>query len=361
MTQRSASRRPRRRWLLLVIPLALLLALAGGLRLLLQPERMGALIVEQAEAATGLMFELATPARLGLWPNLHLELVGLDVRTAPGEPALLRAERVDLSLPIAVLWAERPEIGRIELLAPDLDLDAVARWLRADVAAGPPKAMTLPEFATTAQASGGRLRLGELLLEDVEARLGGIRDGEPLRLDMQASLVGAAGSTPLTLGLVSTPRQHREGVTLGAFELRLGQPGAAGHALELIGEVDLFLPQRLRLDLQLSLPQPWLLPLPRLPAEAEALLAGPLALSYDGPGDFSGRLRAGRREGEAEFLIAAVPRSLLAWIIDPAGSPLPPAAIRIALPNVDVEGVRIEGLRIEQEPDQAASDAPPTP
>lgn len=360
MSRAPASRRPRRRWLLLAIPLLLLVAMASGLRLLLQPERMGALIVEQAQTATGLQFLVAEPARLGLWPNLHLELVGLEVRAASAGASLLRAGRVDLSLPVSVLWAEHPEIGRIDLLAPDLDLDAVGRWLQGGAESGPPAALTLPEFATSARASEGRLRLGKLQLEDMELQLDPIREGQPLRLDLRASVVSEGDSRPLALILGATPRQHLEGIRLESFTLRLGQPNALGHGLELIGEIDLFLPQRLRLDLQLSLPQPWLLPLPVLPDEAEALLAGPLAISYDGPGDFSGSLRAERSEGEAEFRLDAAPSALLAWIADPSASPLPPAALHLALPSIDIEGFRIEGLRIEQEPDPpVAAPAPP--
>lgn len=360
MSRMPVSRRPRRRWLLLAIPLVLLAAIAVSLRLLLQPERMGALMVAQAESATGLRFELDQPARLGLWPNLHLELIGLRVHDAAAAATLLRAARVDLSLPLSVLWAERPEIGRIDLLQPDIDLDAVGRWLQGGAEAGPPAALSLPEFATLARASDGRLRLGDRLLEDIELQLDPIREGQPLRLDLRASLVGKGERRPLSLSLDATPRQRSEGIRLESITLRFGQPNALGHGLELLGDVDLFLPQTLRLDLLMHLPQPWLLPLPTLPDEAAALLAGPLTIAYDGPGDLSASLRAERSEGGSEFRLIAVPSELLAWIADPAASPLPPAALHLALPAIDIEGFTVEGLRIEQEPDPpAVAPAPP--
>src|SRR5690606_12892271 len=72
------------KWPLLLLGLVLLaVLLLSLLRHLLEPQRLSDFLLRQAGDATGLAFELDSPADVSLWPDLHLVLNGLSVR-APG-------------------------------------------------------------------------------------------------------------------------------------------------------------------------------------------------------------------------------------------------------------------------------------
>jgi hypothetical protein len=352
----AGKRRRRWRWLLLLV-----LLLAGavfGLRFLLQPERMGALLLEQAARASGLQLSVSAPAELGLFPRLRLQLQGLEVRASPGLAPLLRAERVDVALPLAVLWGAEVQSGDIAVLAPMVDVVALQAWLDQEDETGPPAALRLPQFAARVQVSDGRVTAADWQLEDLDLRLSALRDGEPLEAEARFSLLEGEQRRPLTLRLAATPRQQSAGIAIQELLLHLGQPNAAGSGLELSGDIDVFTPQRLRLDLWVNLAQPWLLPLPTLPEQLGRLLEGPMSLRYDGPGDLSARMALERIGADAELRLAAAPRELLAWIDDAAASPLPPAAFSAKVPTLEFNGVRIEGLEVELVPEDASQSGP---
>ncbi len=120
-----------------------LLALSAGAFLLLrhyaEPGRVAALLAEQTRSRLGLDLAFTGPARYALWPRLRLELD--EARFAlPGETApLLAVERVDVSLPWSSLFDSRLVIEELLLTRPQLELDALQRWLAAgdDTAAVP--------------------------------------------------------------------------------------------------------------------------------------------------------------------------------------------------------------------------------
>jgi len=104
-----------------------------------QPERVAALVAEQARTRLGLELNFEPPARYSLWPRLRLQLE--QPRFAlPGETApLLALERLDVSLPWSSLRDSSLVIEELQLEKPQLELTALQRWLDAgDDNAAPP-------------------------------------------------------------------------------------------------------------------------------------------------------------------------------------------------------------------------------
>jgi hypothetical protein len=140
----AAARRPPLR-LLAALGIALLLAMAG-LRLLLQPERVVRLSLEQTGRALGLDITASGLGeyRLGGTPTL----VARDlVARAPGAATpVLTAERVRISLPWETLRGRVRELDftRLEFDAPVLDLAALRDW-RATRPPGPTRLLSLSD------------------------------------------------------------------------------------------------------------------------------------------------------------------------------------------------------------------------
>ncbi len=352
MESRGKPAHRRRRWILVGSLLVGTLALGWGLRLLLQPERMGALIVAQAESATGLRFELDEPARLGIFPRLKLQLIGLSIRQSPQHSALLTAERVELALPLAVLWSSTPEIGRIDVVTPDINLPAVLEWLAVDESnSGPPEAISLPAFATEARISNGTLRAEGFALSDIELELSPLRDSTPATLSLAAEWQGDRESLPFQLISRATPEQTADGIRLRDLHIALSLRDEGEPLLSIAGETDLLPPQRITLALTATLSNPAQLSSTPLPPEITQLLSEPLTVAYDGAANFSAELTLRNENAETPIALSTRLSALLDWIANPERTLLPPAAGRLALPSLEVEGVRIEGLRVELTPD----------
>lgn len=130
-------RRPLKIAALLLLAVAVLAALV--LRHYAQPERVAALLAEQAHTRLGLALKFEPPARYSLWPRLRLQLQ--QPRFAlPGETApLLVLERLDVSLPWSSLRDSSLVIEELQLEKPQLELTTLQRWLDAgDDSAAPP-------------------------------------------------------------------------------------------------------------------------------------------------------------------------------------------------------------------------------
>ncbi len=356
-----SGRRSLRRWWWLGL-LAIALFGVYGLRLFLQPERMGALIVAQAEQATGLRFDLDAPARLGLWPRLHLQLVGARI-SDPTHPApLLAAERIELALPLSVLWSTPSQIGRIDLQSPDIDLPLLLDWLSPPIDAGPPEPLRLPAFATEAHLENGRLRGDGFELSGVDALLSPLRDGESATLRVEGYTSGKTGEDEpreFVVELTAVPRERADGLQIDDFALTVRSATAEPVALTVTGDLGLQLPARLRADFLIAMSDP--LPLPiELPPQLQQWLGEPTRLGYDGPSDLSGELRLRSATEPLTVDLVTRPRALLDWVATGASAGLPPVGGRMAVPDFEQSGVRVSGLRIEigEDPEARPAAAP---
>ncbi|TDR40460.1 AsmA-like protein [Tahibacter aquaticus] len=111
----------------------LLLLLAVGLAIaiqyLAQPERVAALLAEQARSRLGLELAFSGTPRYRVWPRLHLQLLDVQLKLPGDTQALLGAQQLDVSLPWSSLRDSRLVIEQLQLVQPRLELAALRRWL----------------------------------------------------------------------------------------------------------------------------------------------------------------------------------------------------------------------------------------
>jgi hypothetical protein len=355
MTATTAPAAPTRRWRrrrIIVLALVVLVPVSafGLLRWALQPERLGALLLARAAQATGLELAVAQPARLGIWPQLQLELVGLSARAEATDAPLLQAERVDVSLPLSLLWRQQElPLGEVHLRAPRFDLAAWQRWREA-TAPATPAPLQLPDIAVDLQITNGTLHTRDWRIDDVSLVATPLHDGQPFRLDATASLHHGESVLPLLIHLRTLPRQTSEGVMLQVESLHVAADQAVDVA-ELAGEIDLRLPDALRIALEGRVGTAWPGTWPALPEQiAPYLLGQPIVLSYTGAPDFSGVAGLQSRSEQRQFGMEAAPTELAAWLAADPRPPLPPLTATLQLDTLDYEGVRLDGVSVRIDP-----------
>jgi hypothetical protein len=338
-------------WLLLALSVILMVAMLL-LRWLLQPERLGALLVERAERATGLDITVSQPARLGVWPGLQLELIGLDARL-PRRPALLVAARVDIALPLALLWGGELEIGALALRTPRFDLVEWRRWRDAGFEAGPPAPPALPELAAAVRVDDGMLLGDGWQLANIDLDASALRDGLPFSASGKALLLLSELALPARFSFGATPIETGQAIELRELILALGGPGS-DPALKLDGEAAIGIGQ-LQLQLTALVSEEWPTAWPALPAWTRPHVTGrPLQLAYAGGADFDGSLQL--RDDASVFTIDGNPRQLFGWAGADDASPLPPLAASAQLERLELDGVVIEGLKVGLEELPTAND-----
>lgn len=203
---------------------AVVLALLGiAVALLLheyaRPERVAALLAEQAQSRLGLSLAFRPPARYALWPRLRLQLddarFGLPGETLP----LLTLQRLDVSLPWSSLRDSRLVIEELRLQQPQLELGALQRWLaRGDDSDAATPDLSLHLVVTDAT-----------LLQDGKAVAGGISlDGDIDARQMQRWWYELEQAAPNANALPPLPGQARierielDGVRLEGIRIESG-------------------------------------------------------------------------------------------------------------------------------------------
>jgi hypothetical protein len=153
--------RRRRRWIALAVAVALLGVGALIVRHLLRPEAMTAMLVGNARSQLGAELALSESGRFGFVPDLHLVLANPSLKQTPQGIAFLSAKSADVVMPWSVLWSDRYDIQRIELVKPRLDLDALNAWIASRPDAGASPDIRFALRATDATVTAGDKTIAE--------------------------------------------------------------------------------------------------------------------------------------------------------------------------------------------------------
>lgn len=349
----------RRRWpFLLGGVIVLLIALLSLLRYFMQPERLSATLLSEAEKATGLSLRLAAPADIALWPDLNIVLRGLEARSESSPHPILTAERVELALPWSTLWGRELQVHALRLQRPRLDRDALDSWLAARPAPlGPEVPPQLPKLNAELVVTHGRI-VGRgrdaWELADIDVRLSRLLPGENFRLTLGFEY--RDGEQRLPLRLEATGLLHAAGMPVELAPLALRWLGAEGEdLLRLNGQLELAWPHRLQVLLE-GRSQHWPSTWPPLPGDARTDYA--VMLEFIGTPQLRGPLKVEFNRGDLHSQLHGDTGELLAWLAEPGTHTLPPAHGQAQIPLIEHEGLRIEGLRIElRDAGEPATDA----
>lgn len=192
-----------RRFVLVAGGLALLLLLlALGVRMALQPARVTATILDRTGRALGLEITATGIGEYRLRGLPMLVVRDVVVRQPGATTPLLRAERILLSVPWSTIRARGAELNatRIELDAPHLDVPALQRWL----ATRPPAERRTPTLTRGLAVTRGRIDNGSWRIEDLDARLPEFAPGRPVAAQVRGRYVDAATRIPFELAVALT-------------------------------------------------------------------------------------------------------------------------------------------------------------
>lgn len=346
----------RRRWIWLI---AFALLLLGGwlvARMLLQPERLSTFLLQQARAATGLDITLSSPADVGFWPDLHLELDGLSARIPGTDAIVLRAETVEAVLPWSALRAETIQLRSLRLQSPVLDVDALSRWLESRHQEGSPAPFRLPQIDAAVTVASGRIQAADWAVSSFELSLPFLRSGEAARVETSGTIeAGSRAPMPFAATFDFAPSQDGNELRFEPSSLELRTTPDAAPWVRVEGLALLQSSESLRLDIVASLPEwppEWpALPLPNGDAGNEVRID----LDYRGTTGLQGDLALSLARGDADLRGTLRIGDVLAWLDDPAANLLPPLSGEITSDRMEAGGVELRGLRIR------ADDAPRAP
>ncbi|MBA2238634.1 MAG: hypothetical protein H0W24_08065 [Lysobacter sp.] len=207
----------RRRAIVWIALAALLLMIPLSLRWLGQPERVAGVILDELGDSLGLEITAGGDSGYRLRGTPQLVVRDVDVRQPGADTPLLRAERVLLSLPWSTIRARGAELSaqRLEIDAPQLDLQALERWRETRPPAAEPRVPTLQNGLRIVR---GRVIASGWTLEGLELALPSLAPAEP---------VTAAASGRLQAGTTAVPFDLRIALTQPAFDAGLGAAGTA--------------------------------------------------------------------------------------------------------------------------------------
>lgn len=390
----SLSRRAHR-WLIALGVLAAL-ALAGFLLVgwLLQPDRLSAFLLDRIGRELGLELRATGPADYALRPEPRLLLAGLQARAPGAAGPLLVTGRIELSLPWSTLRGRTPEITRVQIDAPQLDLEALYAWLDTRPPADAPT--PLPELTGGLRLRGGRIVAEGWTLAALSVDIDALRPARPTRLVASTRAQGEGFDVPLELELTGVAAGSLDDIRidLAATHLRAGLPDAADPTRIALADGELRIASVLTLttpDLSVSGPDPvpelsgpatlryadqilgfehrgmlpdWPDAWPPLPAPfGDVPAPWTFIASYEGGAGLDAPLRLQAQREGLRFDGRARVFELMAWLEASAASPLPPLEGELEAETMVVEGVRLEGIRLQLTAPAAADDEdePPRP
>jgi hypothetical protein len=351
----GAAGRPRPRWRRagrwLAALLGLLVLAAITLPLWLDASRVAVIVLGEARKATDLDWRIDGEPQLRWRPTLWLRLPGLTAHDREGA-RLLRAERLDVAVPWSTLRGGALQVSALELEAPDIDVEATWRWWQAqpDTPGHP-----LPQLEGL-ELKRGTLRWPGQQISGFDLRLPRFVPGEASRLTASGQW-HAPERAPMPFALVLAAVPEDAPLRFESVHLDLEGEGLVPR-LRAAGRLQTS-PWQLKLEgVMADWPEAW----PPLPSPLSGS-AEPISIQWhqDGKDALQAESRLKVSRGEARFEARGQVQGLERWWAtrnDPEVR-LPPVAGQVSLPRLELDGVRIEGLRLEVSETAEAGDAPP--
>ena len=226
------------RFALITTILLVLLAILGSY--VLQPQRASAYLLERVGSALGLRITASGKAsyRLRGTPQLVLRDV---VAQRPGDAtALLRAQRVFVSVPWSTIRARGSELTaqRIELDAPVLDVPALQRWQ----ASRPPSETRIPTLTSGLRIVRGRIDNDDWRIDGISVDVATLAPGKPVSAHLQGRYLDPPTTLPFDLDVALTKPANDAGMAV------LGNITPQGNGWKLPAQVHLSGPLHLGED-----------------------------------------------------------------------------------------------------------------
>lgn len=346
----------------------------------LEPQRLTTTVLARAGAALKLDLAYDGEPDYALRPEPRLVIPNLSVRDPRDGKLLLSAKRAEISLPWDTLTGGQPVITRIELDTPLLDLPALRRWQ----ATRPPAPFELPTLSKGLAVANGTVRdtafvVSALTLDVPHLKTGDaatgtvagtITAGETViafHAELSAATPGLAssfsldgggalqhGDTPLTFtmslqGNYRSDDQDALAITAPKFVFSGVSP-----LPELTGKANFALGERMRFGFDGRLER-WPADWPALPQPfAQDTSALPITLSYLGDVALNDVLSLTLHRGDTTLAANLRLPELQSWLAAANGSPLPPLNATLKTPQVEFDGIQLEGVEMEIRDDAPA-------
>jgi hypothetical protein len=219
-TDATRSEMTRRSRLLLATTALALLVIAGSLHWASHPQRLTGALLDRIGASLGLEITASGTSEYMLRGDPRLVVRDLVARQPGAQEPILRASRVELSLPWSTIRARGAvlEAIRLELDDPQLDLQALQRWQATRAPTGAPRIPTLTKGLTIQR---GRLVGSGWSLEAVSIELPALHPEHPVRADVEGRVHAGAIRIPFDLALgLSKPAADAAADAHGTVEIR---------------------------------------------------------------------------------------------------------------------------------------------
>lgn len=366
------------RWLLILIVLAA--ATLATLNYLLDPARLGAWLLQRAEAETGLKLHSERAAKLHLWPGLQLSIDQLSVGRAAAPPFASIGE-LRIRVPLQALWSEWEveEIRAHQVVFDWQRYQQIDEQTAAVEQIGPPRPWIVPTFRYI-ELRDVQLRSAEQSMQIERAELTPLSSGELNQLQVVGHLQPDDKlSVPFELLARAELSTERGDLDLGHLQLQLSansSPVAEAEGrlrIDPAGQIDLTLQATFN-----SWPAAWptrtaLLregsesgELPLLSEQEWNDLLGQVSfdragLNYIGDLAANGSLELQLDGPERQVQLNARLQELIQWWnSEAARQQPPPIELRVALKTLQLKEQQLQGIKIEPIPG-SDDDANPSP
>jgi len=372
----SLSKRARRIWIFLIGVVLLLAIGAWWVNKQLEPTKLTHTVLGKIGEELNLKFEFDGLPSYAMKPEPRLVLPNLRVINPADDKVFLSAKRVEISLPWSTILGDTPHITRIEADDAILNLPGLQAWQ----ATRPVTPFKIPTFTSGLEINNGQLVGTGYSISKINASLPHLEDQQPVKADISGVFrqekTSVSFDGPLTIAKAGL---NSEFTLQSKGELNLGdkplpyQIKTAGNYASLEKSFDLKsktlswtsespLPN-LQASLNLSFgdslkldskgliaewPKDW----PVLPAPMNHQTKNiPYELSYSGRLDFSDAIALKLSVDKSQFNSSLKIAEIQQWIEQKDGSPLPPLNGKFDTPNIELDGVSLEGISIEITPD----------